>query len=71
MASGTGCAPGAVALFRFQPEAKPGIVDLRFVVPETRTQAALDEKVVEPELDLGNALGKIAAHVASANIEAQ
>jgi hypothetical protein len=60
----------AVALLRFQPEAQSWIVNLRLVIPEIWSQPALDEQMVKLELNLRGAPGKIAAHVAGANIEA-
>jgi hypothetical protein len=44
-------------------------VDLRLVVPKSRGKAALDEQVVEPEFNLRYAPGKIAAHIAGADIK--
>jgi hypothetical protein len=60
-----------VALLRFQPEAQSWIVNLRVVMPEIWSQPALDAQMIELELNLRDAPGKIAAHVAGANIEAR
>jgi hypothetical protein len=61
--------PVSVPLLRFQPEAQPGILNLGLIVPEIRSQSTLDEKMIEPQFDLRHALGKVAAHVAGADVE--
>jgi hypothetical protein len=44
-------------------------LNLGLIVPEIRSQSTLDEKMIEPQFDLRHALGKVAAHVAGADVE--
>jgi hypothetical protein len=50
-----------------QPLAKPGIVNLRFAVPEFGRELAFNLKIAEPQLDCAHGLGEMAPYVGGAH----
>jgi hypothetical protein len=53
----------------FQPGTKPGIENLRRILPEIGLQAALNLEVIQQQLDARNVLGKIAPHIVCAHMK--
>ena len=56
-------------VFRFKPGAESGIANLRPTVPEIRRQAALDQQMIEVQLNDGDALGEITANIVRAYVQ--
>ena len=61
----------AVQMFRFQPCAEAGIVDIRLALPKIRAQPTLDLQMIQLQLDDGGAPGKIAPDVGSADMQSR
>jgi UDP-N-acetylmuramoylalanine-D-glutamate ligase len=56
-------------VFCFKPGAQPGVADLRPAPPEGRRQAALNEQMIEVQLNDGDTLGKITADIVYAYVQ--
>jgi hypothetical protein len=49
---------------RLQPQAKPGVADLRLAVPEVGRKPALDTEVTELQLDFSDVSRKVPLNIA-------
>jgi hypothetical protein len=58
-----------VEVFRFQPSAQTGIVNLRLTLPEIRLEIALDPQVIQLQLDGCDVPWEVATDVADAHVQ--